>query len=246
METSLKKKSVVEELRKMILAAEGFSAPNGSDELPGDMGPMEKAFPMGTFPLGAIHEFISNSAEEAAASTGFIACLIGRLMQRKGPCLWVSIGKRLFPPSLLGFGIEPHRVIFINLHGEKDALWVLEEALKCPSLAAVVGEIRELDLTASRRLQLAVEQSRVTGFLHRYRPRRLNNLACVSRWNIRPLGSLQDGRLPGIGHPLWEVQLGKIRNGRPGTWHLCWKAGNFRHIAPDAPVKKKVYTHTGT
>lgn len=246
MEASVEKKLMVEELRKMILTAEGFSTPSGSDEPLGDLGPMEKAFPMGTFPLGAIHEFISNSAEETAASTGFIACLIGRLMREKGPCLWVSIGKRLFPPSLRSFGIEPHRVIFISLRQEKEALWVLEEALKCPSLAAVVGEIRELDLTASRRLQLAVEQSRVTGFLHRYRPHHLNNLACVSRWNIRPLGSEVNGELPGIGHPLWEVQLSKIRNGRPGTWQISWKAGIFHYVDYPAQAQKKVYTQTGT
>lgn len=41
---------------------------------------------------------------------------------------------------------------------------VMEEALKCGGLAAVVGEVQDISFTASRRLQLAVEQSGVTGF----------------------------------------------------------------------------------
>ena len=226
----------------MILAAEGFSIASGSDDLIKNIGPMEQAFPTGTFPLGAIHEFISNDVEQAAASTGFISCLIGQLMQQKGPCLWVSIGNRLFPPSLGRFGIAPHRIIFINLEQEKDALWVIEEALKCSSLAAVVGEIRDLDLTASRRLQLAVEQSRVTGFLHRYRPRRAQHLACVSRWQIRPLSSHLDGKLPGIGRPTWLVELQKIRNGKPGTWQIEWVSGRFHYMDKQVAVRKEICT----
>jgi len=34
----------------------------------------------------------------------------------------------------------------------------MEEALKCAGLAAVIGEVREMDFKQSRRLQLAVEQ----------------------------------------------------------------------------------------
>lgn len=242
MKATLEKKLKVEELRKMILAAEGFSIASGSDDLIKNVGPMEQAFPTGTFPLGAIHEFISNDVEQAAAATGFISCLIGQLMQQKGPCLWVSIGNRLFPPSLGRFGIAPHRIIFINLKLEKDALWVIEEALKCSSLAAVVGEIRDLDLTASRRLQLAVEQSRVTGFLHRYRPRRSQNLACVSRWQVRPICTQLGGGLPGIGQPTWLVELQKIRNGRPGAWQIGWTSGRFHFMDKPMPEKKVIYT----
>lgn len=50
----------------------------------------------------------------------------------------------------------------------KDSLWAIEEALKCNALIAVVGEITELTFNDSRRLQLAVEKSHVTGFIHRF------------------------------------------------------------------------------
>ncbi len=49
------------------------------------------------------------------------------------------------------------------------------EAARCPAVGAVLmepwGEARPLDLTASRRLTLAADQSGVTVFLLRARPR---------------------------------------------------------------------------
>ena len=69
----------------------------------------------------------------------------------------------------------------------------MEEALKCDGIAAVVGEIQELSFTVSRRLQLAVEQSRVTGFILRNNPRNLNTTACVTRWKITPLSKYVNG-----------------------------------------------------
>src|SRR5690606_18931399 len=99
-----------------------------------------------------------------------------------GFCLWVSTGRSLFPPALAFFGIEPQHIIFIDVKRDKDALWVMEQGLKCKALAAVVAELQEVSFAQSQRLQLAVEKSRVTGFLHRRRPRRENTLACVSRF----------------------------------------------------------------
>lgn len=118
---------------------------------------------------------------------------------------------------------------------DREVLWALEEALKCKALAAVVGELREISFTQSRRLQLAVEQSHVTGFLHRYAPRLENTVACVSRWKITSLPSVLDDKLPGVGAPRWNVHLLKARNGKPGSWQVEWTAQGFRHIPTFVP-----------
>jgi protein ImuA len=104
----------------------------------------------------------------------------------------------------------------------------MEEVLKCDSIAAVVGEISEISFTESRRLQLAVEQSRVTGFILRLNPKNLST-ACVARWNIKPLASAQTD-VPGIGFPVWNVSLLKIRNGKPGNWNIEWKNKRFHFV----------------
>ena len=118
----------------------------------------------------------------------------------------------------------------------------MEEALKCEGLAAVIGEIKELSFTDSRRLQLAVEQSQVTGFVLRNNPRSVNTTACITRWKISSLHSELSSGMPGVGFPRWNVDLVKVRNGKPGNWQIEWVAGKFRHITPISlivPVQQK-------
>ena len=226
----LEKNEMIRKLREEIMAIEG-SAP--SRQAPGiyfDLGPVEAAFPGNTFPVGAMHEFSSREATEAASTNGFIAGLLGKLMQKGGFCLWVSSKCTLFPPGLKRFGVEPDRIIFIDVKREKDVLWAVEQGLKCNALAAVVGELKEISFIESQRLQLAVERSRVTGFLHRHQPRGEHNLACAARWKIMPIISKPEGRMPGVGFTRWKVELIKVRNGSAGIWQLEWKDGGFHPI----------------
>ena len=227
----VEKKEIIRQLKEKILSLEGFSTGPDSGLLDFGLGPMNAAFPRGTFPTGAIHEFISPTEACAAAANGFLAGLVGTLMKKEGICLWISAGHKLFPPALKFFGVKPHQVIFIDVRREKDGLWVMEQGLKCNALAAVVAEIRDVSFAESRRLQLAVETSRVTGFLHRQHLHMENTLSCVSRWKIRPLASRTEG-LPGVGFPCLEVELTQIRNGRPGIWKFEWKDGTFK-VVPD-------------
>jgi protein ImuA len=226
----LLKNGMFDRLQEDILALQGFRTPIGARRIDFGLGGMDASFPNHSFPTGAVHEFISNDAESAAATTGFMAGLLGKLMGEHGICLWIGIRPIVFATALKAFGVEPHRVIFIDLTKEKDVIWAVEEALKCESLAAVVGELREITFTESRRLQLAVEQSRVTGFLHRNNPRAVNTLACVSRWQVTPKVSQLEEGMPGVGHPCWRVQLQKIRNGEPGEWEMQWVSGRFVYL----------------
>ena len=186
---------------------------------------IKDAFPCSVFPQAAIHEFFTTSAEENSASSGFAAGIVSSLMKTGAPSVWVSASKNIFPPALKGFKIDPHKIIFIQSQKPKEILWTIEEALKCDSIAAVVGEIGEISFTESRRLQLATEQSKVTGFLIRNNPKNLST-ACVTRWKIKPLSS-EKQILPGIGFTKWNVELLKVRNGKPGSWQIQWRKGNF-------------------
>jgi len=226
----LTKADIIAQLQRDILPLQGFRSAINSAAVDIGIGSIKYAFPEETFPLGAIHEFICSESEPLSAAGGFIAGILNSLMHHGGVSVWISSSQTIFPPSLKNFGIEPDKIIFINLQKEKDKLWAMEEVLKCDGIAAVVGEIQELSFTVSRRLQLAVEQSRVTGFIIRNNPRNLNTTACVTRWKITPLSSMLTDTMPGIGFPRWNVALLKVRNGKPGTWQVEWSAGRFRHI----------------
>jgi protein ImuA len=188
----------------------------------------------GVFPKGALHEFISNSSEEAACTSSFIAVILGKLMKQTGHCLWISTVPRrsVYAQALKNFDVAPERILFLDAPTAKDTLWALEEALKCEALVAVVGELNELSFNDSRRLQLAVERSQVSGFIHRFRPNTHSAVACMTRWHIRPLPSEAPDQLPGLGFPRWQVDLLKVRHAQPSAWQLEWspKAKTLEHI----------------
>jgi protein ImuA len=229
------KTDIITRLKMDILPLEGFRMSMAGEALDAGLGPMNRAFPQGSFPLAAIHEFISSGPESAAATTGFISALASPLIKKGGAGIWIGSSGKIFPPALQQFGIEPSRIIFIDLQKENDLLWAVEEALKCHGLAAVFAEIQSLSFTASRRFQLAVEQSRVTGFIHRSNPRILNTNASVSRWKISPLPTETYDALPGLGYPRWNVELLKIRNGKPGAWQMEWSDHRFNHVSKPIP-----------
>lgn len=229
------KRAIINQLQTDILRWQGFVPPKTINDHIG-LGPIEEAFPNGIFPLGNVHEFVCTSTEQAAASSGFISGILATLMRQQGTCLWIGTSRALFPPALNTFGIAPHRMIFITVKRKRETLWAMEEALKCEGLSAVVAELSELDFIQSRRLQLAVEKSRVTGFILRNRPVQIGSTACTARWQVAPLPSqLKDG-MPGVGFPRWQVTLLKVRNGHPGSWPIEWVAGRFRAVAQTVPA----------
>ncbi len=239
------KSDIIRQLQKDILSLQGLKHCTTGSVVDVGLGPLNAAFPNETFPLGAVHEFISTGQEQTAATGGFISALISPLMRNNGVTLWISSRRMLFPPALKFFGIDPSRFIFVDLQKEPDVIWAIEEALKCEGLAAVVGELPDISFTASRRLQLAVEQSRVTGFIIRQQPRKLAVTACVTQWKITPIPGEPIEDLPGVGFARWKVELLKIRNGKPGIWEMGWAAGHFRHPKQKPAVIAREMRKTG-
>ena len=237
------KTDIISRLQRDVLRLQGFKPAAVGSTL--DLGPITTAFPNSVFPLGAIHEFLTTSLEDTAATTGFLSGLLSSLLKTGGTCIWIGNSRTLFPIALHGFGITPQHIIFIDLPHEKEILWAMEEALKCSALVAVVSELTELNFTASRRLQLAVEQSQVTGFVIRKNPRGIQTTASVTKWKITSLPSEVMDELPGIGFPKWNVELLKVRNGMPGNWQLEWVNGRFRFIEEAAYIVHTLQQKTG-
>jgi len=229
---SQSKKEVLLQLKKDILL-QRFGMPRNNWIAPAALHPFASAFPFNQFPLGCIHEFICPSNESFSSSSAFVCGILSSLKHNQGTIVWISPVHKMFPPSFTSFGITPHNIIFIHLDKPKDILYTTEEALRCEGISAVITDIRELNFKQSRRLQLASEQSCVTGFILRNNPKSFNTTACVSRWIITPSISTSYQNLPGIGFPSWNVNLQKVRNGKPQSWNISWHAGHFINLDPD-------------
>lgn len=221
------KQQIISKLRQDLLQWEGYKAPVAGQRDQLGLGVLESIFPQQVFPKSCVHELVCSSTEQAAASGGLVTGIISLLMQTGGVCVWISRARHLFAPALASFGVLPHQVIFISLHKDKDTLWVMEEALKCPGLTAVVCELREMDFKQSRRFQLAVENSQVTGFVLRNATDKLSPTACAARWQVRSLPSTDLNGMPGLGFLRWQVDLLKVRNGQTGSFVLEWQEGRL-------------------
>lgn len=239
------KANIIAQLKKDILPLQGFKSTLNTvalDEIPAAI---KNAFPNAAFPLGAVHELIADGAEDATATFGFIAAILASIMQNAGASIWINSSQSVFPPALKSFGIRPDNIIFIYLKKEKEILWAMEEALKCKGLSAVIGEVQDLSFTASRRLQLAIEQSQVTGFIVRCNPRSLNTTACLARWKITSLPGELPADMPGVGFPRWNVELLKVRNGKPESWQLEFVGGRLRHVPTITVIHQQPQKKTG-
>jgi protein ImuA len=238
------KATILARLRRDILQLQNFTGKANQSAVHILPAVIENAFPNNEFPLGAVHEFICNGVEDTAATGGFVSGMLASIMQKRGAAIWITSSRTIFPPALASFGIQPDKIIFVELTKEKEILWAMEEALKCDSLSAVIGELKELSFTNSRRLQLAVEQSRVTGFILRNDPRSLNTTACVTRWKITSLPG-EESDMPGVGFPKWNVELLKVRNGRPGSWEVAFRGKSFKHISKVGAITPEQKKRTG-
>lgn len=227
---TIEKVQVFKSLQREILALSGLKpSPDGSFTklFPPSV---NASFPGNEFPLAALHEFYTSDPESWSATGGFLMGILSRLMKNAGPCIWVGSHRFIFPPALVRFGVQPDRVIFLQAKKAKDILWAIEECLRCENLAAVIGDVKNLSFNVSRRLQLAIETSKVPGFIIRDNSFQQNITASVTRWNITTLPSQAIDNLPGLGYPRWRVELMKVRNGRTGKWDIFYDGKNYRVI----------------
>jgi protein ImuA len=225
------KTDIIQQLRKEIIALDGLRHQPMSEAPQEGLSLFTGHFPQGRFPLGAVHECLPASRADQPAALGFCLALVQTVLPPEGLIAWVSGQPApLYGPGLKQIGIDPARVIFVQARRAADRQWAMEEVLQCPSLAAVVGEMDSLDFKQSRRLQLAAEKSGVTAFVLPSSNKSHTN-AASSRWLVRSLPSLAIDDLPGVGAPLWGVELRHMRHGKPGSWEIGWADGRFTRNA---------------
>ena len=220
-------------------------------------GGIDAALPWGGLPRGALHEVV---AGDAGAGLGFVATLLGRLAAAGGGCgqrvLWclppagLYETGNLYAPTLAAHGLDPGHVLLARGRRDTDIRWAMEEGLHCPALVAVVGEVRDLDLTAGRRLQLAARRSGVTAlFLTAVggRAERRSPSAAVTRWRVASAPA--DAPSAGSRHgAAWRLELVRCRGGLPRQWRVAFDAGGRDRAGkgvPYVPGRVRVVAEVG-
>lgn len=213
----------------------------------------------GGLALGRVHEIYAAEPEDAAAAAGFALTLASRLAQdRQHALLWLR------PLRAMRLGGLPHGEGWAELGGAPgmallgvvhDAMALLRatvDALRCPALGGVIAEswgpMRELDLTASRRLTLAAEKSGVPLLLLRLDAAPVPS-AAQTRWEV---ASAPSQALPGHapGAPTFDITLLRQKSGPCGmSWRLEWDrdqcifreaplSGSLVSVPADGPAQR--------
>jgi protein ImuA len=117
-----------------------------------------------------------------------------------------------------------HRLIHVAAGTAQDALFALEEALRCRDLAFVIGEVAgnpaALDFTASRRLSLVAERHGVPLWLVRLSARHDLGSARM-RWDVAAAPSPRPRwNQDAPGDPRWRAELFRAHVFQPGQWIL--------------------------
>jgi len=213
--------------------------------LPFGVPAMDAVLPGGGLALGALHEVAGSGLDEedGATAAAFVAGILARLLPPQR-VLWCLAADDLYGPGLAACGLAPERLILMRGGTDQDVLWAMEEGLRSKALAAVVGEVATLSLSASRRLQLAAEASGTTALsLRRWRNadlarrQRLSPIAAVTRWRVKAIPGEARGE-PGVGKPRWQVALWRCRGGIPAEWivEACDATG---HVALAAALANR-------
>ena len=181
----------------------------------------------------ARHSEIFANSDEASGAAAALAFALDRLHAAENntgerSLLWVQDRTALrlsgrpyrpgLPAELRG------RMVHVLARTPEDALFALEEGVRCRELACVIGEIagnpKALDFTASRRLTLAAERHGVPLFLVRLDAARDLSSARM-RWQVAAAPSPAprwNVAAPGI--PSWRAELFRARAHPPGEWIL--------------------------
>jgi len=204
-----------------------------------DLGVVARALAFGVLTIDAslqgglapasLHEIAPASAHDLGAAAGFAFALAARA-PNGGNTLWIQTdfaaleAGNIYGPGCDLFGLAASRLLIVKVARPLDALWAMEEALKCHALTCVITELPKdgaiADLTATRRLTLAARQGGGFGFLFRHRPSSCTS-AAETRWEVAATPSRPDA-FGGLGCTAFALTLTKNRRGPAGFWTIAW------------------------
>ena len=182
---------------------------------------------------GAVHEVFAEAGRHGTAATGFVVGLAHRLAKHR-PLVWVRQDFTDIESGVLSMdglselGLDPRRVVMVRAADAESALCVAADAVACDALGCVVldvwGEVRALDLVASRKLTLASRASGVTVLISRIAAAPSASTA-ETRWIVRAAHSppgMDASGMKAWGMPMLDTQLVRNRHGPTGQWIMEW------------------------
>lgn len=191
----------------------GFGRRDQRRHLSTGLAALDAALPGGGLAAGAVHELVSETDGAgswtwalwlaARAAEGGSPAHAGRgassVTSRRERCppggyvVWLDGPCDFYPPAAAAWGIDPARLVIVRPADARQAYWIIDQTLRCPAVAAVIGAPPPMQRAEARRLQLAAEAGGGIALLLYARPGKIGDSGAVSRWRIAPAPSAAQG-----------------------------------------------------
>jgi protein ImuA len=218
--------SALAPLRARLAALAGIGPQSIEGTITFGVPALDGALPWGGLKRAGLYEVEG----DPGPALGFCLALAQRAADPRGLVLWCATRRQdsergaLYGPGLGAFGLAPSRLLLVRARNGREALWTLEEGLRCRSVSVAIGAVDEVPMVASRRLQLAAESNGATAFLLLdARPARAPS-AAFARWRVAaaPGPPASDGPVKRVRPGIWRLELARCRGGAGGVWHVEW------------------------
>jgi len=205
--------SVVQQLRARLRQMErAGTQPNGAGALSSTgIAALDTLLAAGIFRPGMLVEWIVGGEGSGAARLALP--MAGQSLQNGGVLVVIDERREFYPPAAVRLGLDLARTIVVRPRSHQETIWALEQALRCPGVAATLCWIGPLPDRLFRRLQLAAEHGARLGLL--MRPAEAVKTATWAdlRWLVQPVRNREETNTSGR---RLRIELLHCREGTPG------------------------------
>jgi hypothetical protein len=136
---------------------------------------------------------------------------------------WQQAASGTHSPKLINTDLLLQRSLFVAPRSPADRLWAIDLALRSPVVSVVVADGSDLDMAATRRIQLVAKNHESQAFFIRPPWEQSEPSAAYSRWLVRNAAASHGNKNI---NPVWTVELLRCKGVHWGTmaniWSLEW------------------------
>lgn len=211
---------------------------------------IDQVLPLGGLTADGVHEWIGVDVPgPSRRTTPPLSILVHLARQaassKRGKSLiWIGEAVWPHPPTLQDRSGDCilSRSIFVRGHSPGERLWATDLALRSRAVAGVIADGSRMDLSATRRLQLAAEAGGVICFLARPPRERCELSAATTRWQVSVMPHDPDQSVPAR---RWIVELLRCKGVQPSAaaprrWIL-----ELAHAKGDGLVATEFFDRSG-
>jgi protein ImuA len=145
------------------------------------------------FPCGIRRGTLTEWLSEGPG-TGTESLTLKLVSDLHGILMIVDSHHTFYPPAAAALGVALADTIIVRPRREADALWAVEQSLRCRGVGIVLARLNHVESRSFRRLQLAAEQGGAIGVLIRPASQRASPSWAQARFLVRALPSQPVGR----------------------------------------------------